>query len=78
VNRSIYPEFHAFEDFRNMETDRKAIRNTVKRALLLHNERLISINGLKAILELAMAWEVSTGFEEKVKEKEKSLLCKLR
>lgn len=68
MNRSIYHEFSILKDAQNIKTNKKAIRSTVKQAINLHSDNYLSDDDLRAILELAMAWEISINLERKMKD----------
>jgi hypothetical protein len=78
MNSLLFPELNLFQEKTDMTTDKKAIRTTIKRVIDLHNQEKISDGVLRAFVELAMAYEITTGLDKKLTSKEKALYKKLR
>ena len=73
----LTPKLYMLQENLNMENDKKAVRATVKHAIDLRNQQKISEDVLRSLVELAMAYEITTGLEEKIDSKTK-ILVKLR
>lgn len=69
-------ELHVVREKTDM-TNKKAIRATIKRAVDLHNQQKINENVLRSLVELAMAYEITTGLDEKIESKSKAMYKKL-
>jgi hypothetical protein len=53
----------------NRKFEKKRVRSTVKAAVTLYMQNEISKDTLANLAQNAMAWEIITGFREKVKRK---------